>query len=228
MYAYGMTMDRTRPRPDRDKEYESTIYVRRFRERAEKRTAAAADKRLEVDWAAYCERERWSEESIPETSSRLILLRGLEDYPTQKATAEGLHMTQRQITYHVNAWGLGRKNRKRRLPKLVGFAVLLLLFAGMARAAVNPWGNYVCWEDSPGAAGYMLLSAAAGDPWQLRADSVDRGQPFPTCIDYWDMHCCLLPADPIAPGELQFIVVTAYNSWGESPTEHGSYPGDLP
>ena len=76
-------------------------------------------------------------------------------------------------------------------------------------AALVLTAHTFCWDRSIGASGYRVYWSSASDMWAAGSMSETAA-------------LCL--ADPVpdpVPGELIYFIVTAFNSHGESETEHG-------
>jgi hypothetical protein len=81
--------------------------------------------------------------------------------------------------------------------------VTLLAFAALL---LHSW----CWNASIGAEGYRLYWSE----WQGEFHEYQMVETTQVCVPVGTIP------DPL-PGEIYYIVVTAYNSAGESTTEHG-------
>jgi len=67
--------------------------------------------------------------------------------------------------------------------------------------------------------GYKVYVATMGNPWVEQYDfPAEPPATITTCDDTFNVRDF--------PGDLVFFVVTAYNSVGESPTEHGDFMGE--
>ena len=74
-----------------------------------------------------------------------------------------------------------------------------------------------CWDDvGPVADGYRFYWGYTGAVW-LSVNRVEVDSYF-ACTDG---ECCVDFDEASVPDDLVFFVVTAFNEFGESPTEHG-------
>lgn len=81
------------------------------------------------------------------------------------------------------------------------------------------------WDVVPSATLYNIYVANPADPWQLYATMVPPIGCGPVPGHPCDMCSVVLDAD-LLPPDLVFMLVTAANQEGESPTEHGAYAGE--
>ena len=86
------------------------------------------------------------------------------------------------------------------------FAVaLIVLLAAVGLAS----GDNICWDSSEGATGYRVYWGT--DPtWWTPLQQVETAA-----------LCVADPTPEPLPGEIVYFIVTAYNAYGESETEHG-------
>jgi len=89
---------------------------------------------------------------------------------------------------------------------LVTIALLFQTFHPTTEDA-NP--KLFCWDASSNATGYRVYWSDAPDWW-----------PSSNVIDTSSL-CVTDPLPESVPGEVLFFVVTAYNAYGESKTDHG-------
>lgn len=93
--------------------YEEEIQRGRFREKRFREVETSRVRALEVEWIAYCERERWVGETLTDAGHRLVILRAYEDGGcSQRAAAGVLGLSPRMVNFHMQKWGMQRKQRK--------------------------------------------------------------------------------------------------------------------
>lgn len=94
---------------------------------------------------------------------------------------------------------------------IIGICVALLLIATPSKASLKLTQTWE-WHESPGATSYRVYWSASGKAW-----CSNNGLEFPAsvCVNG------LCQGDISLPSYSVFIMVTALNSAGESPTDHG-------
>ena len=109
---------------------------------------------------------------------------------------------------------------------MIDATIILALAATLALAQLSHVGekppafpedvemHRFCWEPAPNSDWCHVYAAELQEPW------------YAVGMEHSNDPCWLFDARNDLPAGMIFLVVTCSNEYGESPTEHGDFPGD--